>query len=432
MNVSETGEDNVQRRLLHRLDRLGANMQRIHFTCAVFVLFTLLVGGPSRCAGSDQESLLERDGKKLICTVRFADSIDVDCGTKNYDAVFTAKILAVRQVHRSGGQPAVNVLGATPGLDLGLTVEPEEVFKGHPPRDVHIFAEQGECFAEVHIADEWLFFATRSPKTGGLEISHYSSNPSGPVEQRHEYVERLRRLARGDGLSFVAGKVEFPDDAFSKGYLSKGSPNYRLLLTSNDGKQSYSAQTDDQGRFELGPVAPGYYSIDANTDPKFRDIWDGFLGAETEANGCSLVKVELEVNSEISGRVILPEGYKYKKSDINNFFPLFYVDVDTLDGKQAGGTAIGDGLKFAVTGLTPGSYIVQLVNFCDERWIKKPVFAPGVKDKSAALRIDLGFAEHRTGLEIRVPPDALKGGAVRVVKKHHRTPRALSPPFSGI
>jgi hypothetical protein len=53
--------------------------------------------------------------------------------------------------------------------------------------------------------------------------------------------------------------------------------------------------------------------------------------------------------------VILPEGYKYKKSNMDNFFPLFYVDVDTVDGKQAGGTSIGDGLKFTVTGLPLGA-----------------------------------------------------------------------------
>ncbi len=109
-----------------------------------------------------------------------------------------------------------------------------KLFKGHPSRKVQIFAEQGECFAEVHVGDKWLFFAKTSPKTKGLELSYYSSNPSGPVEERREYVERLRRLASRDGLSFVAGKVEFPDDDFSKGYLSKGAPDYRLLITSKD------------------------------------------------------------------------------------------------------------------------------------------------------------------------------------------------------
>ncbi|HTM39227.1 MAG TPA: hypothetical protein VL156_20950 [Terriglobales bacterium] len=94
---------------------------------------------------------------------------------------------------------------------------------------------------------------------------------------------------------------------------------------------------------------------------------------------------------------------------MDNFFPLFYVDIDTPDGKQAGGTSIGDGLRFKVTGLPPGSYIVQLVNFCDETWLKRPVFAPGVTDPSAAFRVDLGWAEKQTGLEIPVPPKVLKG-----------------------
>lgn len=383
-------------------------MQRIYFAGSVFVVFTLLIGGPSRCAASDQETLLVRDGKKLICTVLFQDSLDVDCGTESYDAVFTAKILAVSQVHhRSGGQHVADSLGASPASDLHLTVEPEEVFKGHPVRGVQIFAEQGECFAEVHGGDEWLFFGhKRSAST--LEISYHLSNPSGPVEQRREYVERLRRLAHRDGLSFVAGEVNFPSEDSRKENISNPRPNHRLLMTSKDGR-SYSGATDAQGKFQFGPVVPGFYEIDANTDSQFRDLSEGFDGAvETEANGCRLARIELEINSEISGRVILPEGYKYKKSEIENFFPLFYVDVDTLDGKQAGGTSIGDGLRFAVKGLPPGSYIVQLVNFCNETWLRKPVFAPGVTDRSAAVRVDLGWAEKRTGLEIPVPPQALK------------------------
>jgi len=333
------------------------------------------------------------------------DSMSGDCGTQSYDAVFIAKILAVRQMHGDSGQHAANALGATPGSDLRLTVEPEEVFKGHPPREMQLSAEQGECFPEIRVGDDWLFFGKRSARASELEISYYSSNPSGPVELRREYLGRLRRLARGDGLSFVAGEVDFPFNDVSK-------LNHRLLITSKDEKQSYSVATDAQGRFEIGPVAPGSYRIDANTDSQFRDVWDGSLASTaTPANGCSFVRIELEVNSEISGRVILPEGYEYKKSDIGNFFPLFSVEVHTLDGKQANGafgTSIGDGLRFAVRGLSPGSYIVQLENYLGEEWLKMPVFAPGVTDRSTALRIDLGWAEHRTGLEIRVPPEALK------------------------
>ncbi len=78
-------------------------MRRIHFACSVFILFTLFVGGPNRCAGSAQERLVVRDRKKVICTVLFQDSLDVDCGTESYSAVFTAQILAVSQVHRGPG-----------------------------------------------------------------------------------------------------------------------------------------------------------------------------------------------------------------------------------------------------------------------------------------------------------------------------------------
>ena len=342
-----------------------------------------------------------RDGKKLICTVWFATTMHGDCGTDSYDAVFTAKIVAARQVHGRADQPTAEALRATPGSDFRLTVEPQEIFKGRPSREVQILAEQGDCFAEVRVGEEWLFFTVRSEKTGELEISYHASNPSGPVEQRHNYVERLRRLARGDGLSFIAGEVDFPLNDFSK-------LNHSLRITSKDEKQHYSAVTDAQGKFEIGPVAPGVYSIDADTDPQFRNLWNRLESTEPKGNGCSFVRVQLEINSEISGTVILPEGYEYKKSEIGNLFPLFAVEVDTSDGKQVRGTTIGDPLRFVVRGLAPGSYIVQLVNWQGESWLRMPVYAPGVTDTSSALRIELGLAEHRTGLEIRVPPEALK------------------------
>lgn len=346
-----------------------------------------------------------------MCWQRFIGTMLGDCGTDSYDAVFTARILAVKQVPvpARGGQEEASALDATIANDLDLTIWPEEAFKGHPPDEMQIFAEQGECFPEARVGDDWLFFTKKSEKEGELEISYDSSNPSGPVEQRLDYIERLRRLARGDGLSYVTGEVDFPSFDFSKGDLLNPQPNHRLVMESKDEERSYSVSTDDKGKFQLGPVPPGSYSIDANTNPQFRDPREGFTSFEhTEANGCSFVRIELEINSEISGRVILPEGYKYKPSDIGNLFPLFTVDVDSVDGKQARGSSIGDGLRFTVTGLPPGSYNVVLVNWSNEDWLKMPVYAPGVTDKSIALRIDLGLAEHKTGLEIRVPPEALK------------------------
>jgi hypothetical protein len=335
-----------------------------------------------------------------------------DCGTESYDEVFTAKILKVKPVPVGGGRNVVRASGATYASDLRLIVESEEVYKGQPAHEVQILAEQGECFPEIHVGEDWLFFGKRNEKTNGLEISYNASNPSGPVEQRREYIERLRRLERGDGLSYVVGEVDFPFFDPSIVGFPDPRPNHRLLIKANGGKQSYSVTTNSEGRFELGPVAPGSFLIDANTDAQFRDDWDGALsGANSQANGCSFVRIELEINSEISGRVILPEGYKYKKSEIGNYFPLFYVDVRTLDDKQAigfSGPSIGDGLKFTATGLLPGTYIVQLVNYSGESWLKMPVYAPGVIDKSSALRINLGLAEHKTGLEIRVPLEALK------------------------
>lgn len=336
------------------------------------------------------------------------DTLSGDCGTESYDAVFTAKILAVKQMPDSRGRNAAKASGAILVSDLRLTVEPEEVFKGHPSHEVQILAEQGECFAEIRIGDDWLFFGEMSAKTNELKISYDLSNPSRPVEQRREYIERLRRLERGDGLSYVVGEVEYPSpsgDLF-KGIQPTPRPNHRLLIKAEGGKQSYSVATNTEGRFELGPVAPGAFWIDANTDSRFQS--DTINRAVTRANGCSFVTIPLEANGEISGRVILPEGYRQKISESHNYFPLFSVEIDTLDGEVPAGASMGDGVKFTVTGLAPGTYIVQLVYGPDEPWLRMPVYAPGVTDKSTALLIDLGLAEHRIGLEIRVPPEALK------------------------
>lgn len=341
-------------------------MRRIDLTCLTLVLLVFLVEGGIRSDASTNPRFVVRNGKTLVCWVRFSETMSGDCGTESYDAVFTGKILAFSPVPTSNGRHPSEIPGATNPSDVRLTVEPKEVFKGHPGQKIQILAEQGKCFDEMHAGDDWLFFGKKGEKKGGLEIWYVSSNPSGPVEQRWEYVERLRRLAHGDGLGFIAGEVDFPSDDSSLIYHSGPQANHPLLFESEDGKQRFSVATDAQGKFELGPVAPGFYRIDADTDPQFRSARALLDGALVDANGCSLRRIELEINSEISGRVILPEGYQYKKSDIGNYFPLFYVDVDTPDGKQVGGTSIGDGLQFAVRGLKPGKYVVQLVNFSGE------------------------------------------------------------------
>ena len=384
----------------------STRMRPAIFACSVFIVLSLCFGGVGRCAGSDNPRLVVRHGKKLMCTVRFISTQFGDCGTQSYDSVFTAKILAVKQVHDGGN--VANMPDVSYPTDLLLTVEPQEIFKGHPSHEVQILVEQGECFAEIRAGDDWLFFGEKNAKSKGLEISYIDSNPSGPLRQKLEYIERLRRLERGDGFGYVVGEVDYPSFDLSSGELFNPQPNHRVLLKARDGEQRFSVTTDVNGRFQLGPIKPEFFEIDADTDPKLRAIWADMLRTSVRPNGCSFSKIDLEINSEISGRVILPEGYQYKKSEIGNYFPLFYVDVDTQDGKQARGTSIGDGLKFTVTGLAPGSYILQLVNYSGETWIKRPVYAPGVTDQSTALQIDLGLAEHRTGIEIRVPPDALK------------------------
>jgi hypothetical protein len=154
-------------------------MRRIEFLCSAFILLSLVVGGASRCSASDQERLIVRDGKQMICWVRFINTMSGDCGTQSYDAVFTAKISDVKQLQGRSGQNAAKAIGAILGSDLRLSVEPEEVFKGNPPHEMQLTARQGECFPEIRVGDDWLFFAEKDPKTGELEISYYSSNPSG-------------------------------------------------------------------------------------------------------------------------------------------------------------------------------------------------------------------------------------------------------------
>jgi hypothetical protein len=108
-------------------------MRRIEFLCSALILLSLIVGGASHCAGSENPRLVVRDGKRLMCTVRFIDTMSGDCGTGSYDEVFTAKVLAIEQVPGSRVRHFDEVFGATYPSDVRLTVEPEEVLKGNPP-----------------------------------------------------------------------------------------------------------------------------------------------------------------------------------------------------------------------------------------------------------------------------------------------------------
>jgi len=85
----------------------------------------------------------------------------------------------------------------------------------------------------------------------------------------------------------------------------------------------------------------------------------------------------------------------------------FSVEIDTLDDEALEGTSMGSGLEFAASSL-PRQPCCPVGLRSRRPVFKMPVYAPGVTDKSKALRIDLGLAEHRTGIEIKVPPEALK------------------------
>lgn len=331
-----------------------------------------LVSAVALClpASAQVVEMVNHDGQQIACERSGLMSSANSCGTENYDEVVVGTILKVRPI--SDGE-------------TNISLKTEEIFKGAPAPVIDIVTRQVNCFPDLRPGDRWLFYLVRDKESDRLTLAYGSG--SGPVMQERANVERLRRLTKFRGSGMIVGEVD----------KSNGVPRAHHLIVVRRvvGGAQYTAYTDKNGKFEFPPLPAGKYDLNPNTVPGLKATWSGQI--EVEARQCANYFINIEVDGKISGTVRNADGTPVESVAVEA--------VATGDSDNAGGSAVTDGNgHYEIHGLDSGTYLVGL-RIADQGTGDAALYAPGVKDRKKALVVDLGQADRRAGVNIRVPEE---------------------------
>jgi hypothetical protein len=238
---------------------------------------------------------------------------------------------------------------------------------------------------EIRAGDRWLFYLWRDKESGNLLLTYGSG--SGPVADEQENIDRLRRLSKLQGTGLIIGHISTSEDG-------DWSPraNHRVVIRRLEDSAEYTVFTDKDGRFEFPPLRAGEYDLDLNTEPGLWTEWTGNL--TVEAQQCMDYSAQLRIDGTISGHVRTAEGK-----------PLNPAQVEASSDRESSSTFTDESGYFEIHGLAPGRYLVYIL---EGQHGEAGVYAPGVRDKSKAVVVELGRDEKREGIDIRIPPASSK------------------------
>jgi hypothetical protein len=325
------------------------------------------------CPRASSQIIEERtyNGRQITCGLSGLFGFGRSCGTQNDEDVFVGTILSVKQVSE---------------YEMDVTLRPEEVFKGAPSAPLNITTSQGICLPEIHTGDRWLFYLWREKESGNLLLTYGSG--SGPVADEQEAIDRLRRLSKLQGAGLIKGLISTSDE---NGDWSPRA-NHRVVVRRLEDNAEYTVFSDTEGRFEFPPLRAGEYDLDLNTEPGLWTEWTGKM--KVEAQQCMDYSAQLQIDGTISGHVRTAEGK-----------PPNPAQVGASSDRESSSAFTDESGYFEIHGLAPGRYQVSIL---EGQHGEAGVYAPGVRDKSKAVVVDLGRAEKREGVDIRIPPASSK------------------------
>jgi hypothetical protein len=242
-----------------------------------------------------------------------------------------------------------------------------------------VTTSQGICLPDLRVGDRWLFYLEKDEHADRFLVAYGS--PSGPIGQEQENVDRLRRLAKLQGEGLIIGEVDNPN--------GKPRANHRVIVRRLPDGAEFVSLTNKDGKFEFPPLRAGKYDLNPNTKPGLWTMWYG--ETTVESNQCMNYLLDLDIDGTISGYVRTDDGK-----------PLKFADVQAVFDGGSSSAFTDESGHFEIHGLAPGRYLVGL-HIADEDRGKASVYAPGVRDQSKATVIELGRAERREGIDIRIP-----------------------------
>jgi hypothetical protein len=339
------------------------------------ILSTLVVS----TASGQNIDLREYRGKQIACVTRGLQSFAGSCGTSDsYEAVFVGSVVSVTEIT---------------DRERRLQLMPEEVFSGNADRLLTVTTNQGLCFGDFQVGEEWLFYLKRDTKTKALLLSYGS--PTRPIADATADVALLRRLAQMDDTGIIIGQVTEP--IWNDNRLETSIPvaEHKIVAKQNASGLEYAAFTGSDGKYEFKPLPPGSYHLNANTA---EGLWVEEGSTTIGPRTCSLVGFALQPDGRISGRVTTADGKPARHVQV----AVVPVSAGNLQFTSAFADKLG---RFEVKALHPGQYLVGIgiQDQPDRADSRSRVYYPGVQDRNLAVIVSLGRAERRANIDFQLP-----------------------------
>ena len=306
--------------------------------------------------------------------------------------------------------------------EVVVVFEVQETFKGNVSRraELRVGKYIGSCGFEYKPGqlyfkkgEQYLVYAGET--NGHLATNHCSrTRLASNVAQD---IEALRALSQLPAPRLI-GQYNVTTDKGKRTAASQGA----VTLIGTNGKQ-ITTVVQPNGDFSVTPIPPDTYHVKPTVPKNFRIQWYEEGGAfrlsdgvpinpktiTVQRNGCRQMELHALPDGRLSGTVTDIKGR-----------PLTHVGVRLWDSNNVTGLdhwwgwdQTNERGEFEVSPLPPGNYVIgvyiwspeqeKLFSSGNDTGKPKLWFYPGVANPSSAYKIPLKFAQHRSGLRLRVP-----------------------------
>jgi len=304
----------------------------------------------------------------------------------------------------------------------------EEIYKGSPVRQLSVRVGKfgGSCGFEYkpgelyfRKGEKYLVYAgfyggpllDKSNGDGHLRTNHCSGTTlASNASERIKAYRALKGLQR----SVVLGRYNFVPE-FNKKIPARGQS---VTFLSKTGTR-FNATTQENGSFLLTGVPTATYTLEPTIRKDYRLGFGGGYRVKDNVpanpetinvgtDSCTELELVALPDGRLSGKVIDSKGKPLSDGSVRLWNAN---DVSELE-HWWGGQNTDSGGKFSQGPLLPGKYVIGVYVWSpdqEERLRRgedaQPSlwFYPGVSKPERAKVITLGFAQHRDGIQIRVP-----------------------------
>lgn len=294
-----------------------------------------------------------------------------------------------------------------------VTFEIEEAFSGVKGRKTVRVDSGGGCGTAFLQGEMYLIYA------GGESVDQLGTgmcSGNRPLERASDDLHFLRTLPpEGSGARLYGAITRETKEKDAEGHRKAEGLSAIKLTIKNSNGETLTAETDQQGKYEIVGLKPGEYEVEA-------DLPDGYKKGEYKSEqkfsvkdrGCVNVRFWAQPDNRIVGRVIEADGAIPKK------VTLVLIEAARKDDKSSTRNEVAtvyfdpknewnkDGrFEFGwISTIEPGEYLlgVNISDSPDEDTPYAPTYYPGVRDRAQATVLRLGLGTVIDDIVFQLPP----------------------------